>query len=187
MIWSTTIFAAAAALLIGADAADAAPWTRGYVVGTYEFAFHYGGRPGFTRAGEVEPGSDCPHGSTVHFSNPEHVKEALMRQKWRRQDDIKKIAVPPGLEKVPGPATTRFSIWGRAISYRGWKKGVETYVNPFAAEDTGQPQVTGRIGEGLNLDGNAQTGFASPDGEKGVDNALYRAWGCDAPWRGRGN
>ena len=29
--------------------------------------------------------------------------------------------------------------------------------------------------------------FASPDGEKGVDNNLYRAWGCDAPWRGRGN
>ena len=29
--------------------------------------------------------------------------------------------------------------------------------------------------------------FVSPDGEKGIDNALYRAWGCDAPWRGNGN
>jgi hypothetical protein len=187
MIWRRAAFAGFAALLFGAGAVHAAPWTRGYVVGTYEFAFHYGGRAGFTRAGEVEPGADCPHGSTVHFSNPEHVKEALMRQKWRQQADIEKIAVPPGLEKVPGPATTRFSIWGRAISYRGWRRGIETYVNPFAAEDTGQPEVTGRIAEGLNLDGSAQTGFTSPDGEKGVDNALYRAWGCDAPWRGHGN
>ena len=24
----------------------------------------------------------------------------------------------------------------------------------------------------------------SPDGEKGIDNELYRAWGCDSPWRG---
>jgi hypothetical protein len=187
MIWRAATFAAAAALLIGAGAANAAPWTRGYVVGTYELAFHYGGRAGFTRAGEVEPGADCPHGSTTHFSNPDYVKQALMRQTWRRQDDIEKIAVPPGLEKVPGPATTRFSIWGRAISYRGWKQGIETYVNPFAAEDTGQPEVTGRISEGLNLDGDIRTGFTSPDGEKGVDNALYRAWGCDAPWRGHGN
>ncbi len=187
MIWRASAFAGFAALLIGASAGQAAPWTRGYVVGTYEFAFHYGGRAGFTRAGEVEPGSDCPHGSTRHFSNPEYVKAALSRQKWRDPADIEKIGAPPGLEKVAGPATTRFSIWGRAVSYRGYRRGIETYVNPFAAEDTGQPQVTGRISEGLDLDSNAKTGFASPDGEKGVDNNLYRAWGCDAPWRGRGN
>src|SRR5262249_27794801 len=29
--------------------------------------------------------------------------------------------------------------------------------------------------------------FISPTGERGIDNALYRAWGCDAPWRGGGN
>jgi hypothetical protein len=53
-------------------------------------------------------------------------------------------------------------------------------VNPFAAEDTGQPEVTGRISDGLDLDNNSATGFTSPDGRKGVDNNLYRAWGCDA-------
>ena len=133
-----------AAALIGGMAAPSAavPWTRGFVVGTYEFAFHYGGRAGFTRAGEVEPGSDCTHGSTVHFADPDRIKQALSRQRWRDPHDIDNIAAPPGLEKVPGPATTRFSIWGRAVSYRGWKKGIETYVNPFAAEDTGQPEVT---------------------------------------------
>jgi len=176
-----------AAVLIGGAPASAAPWSRGFVVGTYEPAFHYGGRAGFARAGQVEPGADCPRGSTVHFSNPEHVKEALRRQRWRDPADIEKIAAPPGLGQVPGPATTRFSIWGRAVSYRGWKKGIETYVNPFAAEDTGQPEVTGRISDGLDLDNNPATGFTGPDGRKGVDNNLYKAWGCDAPWRGNGN
>jgi hypothetical protein len=176
-----------AVLLIGGSPAGAAPWSRGFVVGTYEPAFHYGGRAGFARSGEVEPGSDCTRGSTVHFSNPDHVKEALRRQRWRDPADIEKIAAPPGLDQVPGPATTRFSIWNRALSYRGWKKGIETYVNPFAAEDTGQPEVTGRISDGLDLDSNAATGFTSPDGRRGVDNNLYKAWGCDAPWRGNGN
>ncbi|MBA2587376.1 MAG: hypothetical protein H0U98_02000, partial [Alphaproteobacteria bacterium] len=73
-------------------------------------------------------------------------------------------------------------------SYRGYKNKIETYVNPFAAEDPGQPQVNSRIGDGFNLDGKIKAGdFVSPDGEKGIDNNLYRAWGCDAPWRGNGN
>ena len=45
-----------------------------------------------------------------------------------------------------------------------------------------------RIGDGFNLDGKVKPAdFVSPDGEKGIDNNLYRAWGCDAPWRGNGN
>ncbi len=184
---SRLVILATALIGIVAPPAAAAPWTRGFVVGTYEPAFHYGGRAGFARTGEVEPGADCTRGSTVHFSNPEHVKAALRRQRWRDPADIEKIGAPPGLEQVPGPATTRFSIWNRALSYRGWKKGIETYVNPFAAEDTGQPEVTGRISDGLDLDSNPATGFTSPDGRRGVDNNLYKAWGCDAPWRGNGN
>ena len=79
-------------------------------------------------------------------------------------------------------------IWTRALAYRGYKRGIETYVNPWATDDPGQPQVTSRIGDGFNLDGKVKANdFVSPDGEKGIDNALYRAWGCDAPWRGNGN
>ena len=45
--------------------------------------------------------------------------------------------------------------------------------------------MTSRIGEGFNLDGKIKPrDFVSPDGEKGIDNQLYRAWGCDTPWRG---
>ena len=179
---------AAAIGLAGISPASAAPWTRGFVVGSYEYAFRYGGRADYSRAAEIEPGVDCPHGSTTHFANPDKTKAAVARQHWRSQQEINSITEPPGLEQVRGPAITRFLIWNRAVAYRGYRRGIETYVNPFAAEDTGQPQVTSRIGDGFNLDGKIKAGgFVSPDGEKGVDNNLYRAWGCDAPWRGNGN
>ena len=168
--------------------AAAAPWVRGYVVGFYEFAFRYGGRADFSRGSEIEPGVDCPHGSTVHLSSPEQMKKALSLQPWRSKQEIDYIANPPGIDDTRTPLEVRFSIWVRSAAYRGFNKSIETYVNPFAADDPGEPQVTSRIGEGFNLDGKIKPNdFVSPDGEKGIDNALYRAWGCDAPWRGNGN
>jgi hypothetical protein len=175
----STISAAAIAALV--QPATAAPWTRGFVVGTYGFAFHYGGRP---QAGETDPAADCPHGSAVHFAEEPNMRRALEQQPWRSKEEIDNIVKPPGIEQARLPTYVRFYIWGRAASYRGWRKGIETYVNPFAAPDPGQPQVTGRIADGLNLDGKIKdTDFVSPDGERGIDNALYRAWGCDAPFR----
>ena len=179
---------AAVALTGAALPADAAPWTRGFVVGAYEYAFRYGGRADFSRGAEIEPGVDCPHGSTIHFANPDQTKIAVARQKWRSQQEIDWIAEPPGWIRSGRPGLTRFHIWDRAVAYRGYKRDIETYVNPLAAEDPGQPQVTSRIGDGFNLDGKIKANdFVSPDGEKGIDNELYRAWGCDAPWRGNGN
>ncbi len=61
----------------------AAPWTRGFVVGSYEYAFRYGGRPDYSRGSEIEPGVDCPHGSTIHVANPDQTRSAIARQKWR--------------------------------------------------------------------------------------------------------
>jgi hypothetical protein len=178
---------AAASLTAMVQPASAAPWQRGFVVATYEYAFRYGGRAGFERAGEIEPGSDCLHGSSVHFANDKNT-EAALKQPFRSKYEIEAISRPPGLEQVKAPVLTRFHIWNRAITYRAWKRGIETYVNPWAAEDPGQPEVTGKIATGFNLDGNSNTGgFVSEDGERGIDNALYRAWGCDAPWRGNGN
>jgi hypothetical protein len=131
---------------------------------------------------------DCPHGSSIHFSNDSQTKIAVARQTWRSQQEVEWIAKPPGLDQVRAPVETRFWIWDRAVSYRGYKKGVETYVNPFATDDPGEPEITSRIADGFNLDGKVGANdFVSPDGEKGIDNALYRAWGCDAPWRGNGN
>jgi hypothetical protein len=172
----------------GVAPAAAAPWVKGFVVGNYEYAFRYGGRADFSRGAEIEPGVDCPHGSSTHFANDAQTKIAVARQKWRSQQEIDWIAKPPGLDEVRAPVLTRFWIWNRAIAYRGYKKEIETYVNPWATDDPGQPQVTSRIGDGFNLDGKVKAAdFVSPDGEKGIDNNLYRAWGCDAPWRGNGN
>src|SRR6185503_205165 len=172
----------------GAQPAIAAPWVKGYVVGQYEYAFRYGGRADFTRGAEIEPGVDCPHGNTVHFANDHQTRIAVARQKWRSKQEVDYISAPPGLDNVRAPVLTRFWIWNRALAYRGYKKEIETYVNPWATDDPGQPQVVSRIGDGFNLDGKIKPAdFVSPDGEKGIDNNLYRAWGCDAPWRGNGN
>jgi hypothetical protein len=183
------ICASALGLMAGtAMPAAAAPWVRGYVVGQYEYAFRYGGRPDFTRGSEIEPGVDCPHGASIHFANDGQTKIAVARQKYRSQQEVDYISKPPGLDDVRAPVLTRFHIWNRAVAYRAYKRGIETYVNPWAADDPGQPQVTSRIGDGFNLDGKLKVNdFVSPDGEKGIDNNLYRAWGCDAPWRGNGN
>src|SRR4051812_7580510 len=183
LLWTTALTVVAAAA-----PASAAPWVKGFVVGAFEYAFHYGGRSDFSRIGEIEPGVDCPHGNTIFFSNDMQTKIAISRQKWRGQQQIDLIMRPPGFEQSREPATVRRRIMNRVIAYRGYSRGIETYVNPWAADDPGQPQVTGRIGDGFNLDGKIKdTDFVSPDGEKGVDNNLYRAWGCDAPWRGNGN
>jgi hypothetical protein len=168
--------------------AVAAPWVRGFVVSSYEYAFRYGGRASYSRGGEIEPGVDCPHGSTQAFANEQETRRALSLQPWRSTKEVNYIVFPPGSDDTPGPSLLRFQILVRAAAYRGYKHGIETYINPFAANDPGEPEVTSRIGEGFNLDGQVKAGdFVSPDGEKGIDNALYRAMGCDAPWRGNGN
>ncbi|MBA2589736.1 MAG: hypothetical protein H0U98_14055 [Alphaproteobacteria bacterium] len=164
-----------------AQPAVSAPWTRGFVVRDYGFAFRYGGRPGVA---ETAPAADCARGSATHFNDEAEMRTALSRQPWRSSREIEAIIAPPGIEKARLPTYVRFYVWGRAVSYRGWRKGIETYVNPFAAHDPGQPQVVSRISDGFDLDGNPKTGgFTSAEGVRGIDNALYRAWGCDAPFR----
>ena len=158
---------------------------RGYVVGFYDPAFRYGGRADYSRGTEIEPGIDCPHGSTVHFAVPAQVAQSFSLVPWRTPKEVEAIANPPATGLERDPAGVYFHTWRAASAYRGYNRDIETYINPFAAEDPGQPQVTSRIGEGFNLDGKIKPGdFVSPDGEKGIDNQLYRAWGCDAPWRG---
>src|SRR5690349_8698024 len=166
----------------------AGPWVRGYVVAFYDPAFRYGGRGDYSRGSEIEPGIDCLHGSTTHFAIPAQVAKTFSLIPWRTQKEVEALANPPadGLDR--NPAGVYFHTWRATSAYRGYNRDIETYINPFAAEDPGQPQVTSRIGDGFNLDGMIKTNdFVSPDGEKGIDNNLYRAWGCDAPWRGNGN
>ena len=179
LLLGSTVAGCAFALL--AQPASAVPWKRGFVVREYGFAFRYGGR---AQSAETDAAADCAHGSAVHFADEGEMRKALQQQPWRSKQEIDYIVKPPQIDKARLPTYVRFYVWGRAASYRGWRKGIETYVNPFAAADPGQPEVTGSIADGLDLDGKIKaTDFTSPEGERGIDNALYRAWGCDAPFR----
>ena len=145
--------------------------------GFYDPAFRYGGRADYSRGTEIEPGIDCPHGSTIHFAVPSHVAKTLSLVPWRTPQEAEALANPPADSLNRDRAGVYYVTWRAASAYRGYKPDIQTYINPFAAEDPGQPQVTSRIGEGFNLDGKIKPNdFVSPDGEKGIDNQLYRAW-----------
>ena len=153
---------------------QAAPWTRGYVVDKYEPAFYYGGR-----AGTMEPGSDCPKGTT-----PDNDYHALLTTAWRSDAEISKILKPATVEVNGTYNTNREFILSSALRYRGFRRDIDSWVNPFTAPDPGMQQVTGKIAEGFDLDGNSETGFISPTGERGIDNNLYRVMGCGMAYRG---
>lgn len=158
-----------AALALTTSPAMAAPWVRGFVVDNYEPAFYYGGR-----GGTEAPGSDCPKGTI-----PILDYKTVLKTSWRTPAEIDKLTLPVSAggegEKVIGPA----------MQHRGYRSDIDTYINPFTAPDPGMQQVTGKIAEGFDLDGHPDTGgFTSPGGERGIDNAFYRAWGCIMSYRG---
>ena len=73
----------------------AAPWVRGYVVAFYDPAFRYGGRADYSRGTEIEPGVDCPHGSTIHFAVPAQVAKTFSLIPWRTPQEVEALANPP--------------------------------------------------------------------------------------------
>jgi hypothetical protein len=143
-----------------------AKWTKSYVVEWNEPAMYYGAKTGVT-----DPGTDCPQGTNP---SPDWVKvlvEAgytLEEAKWLRN-----------------PANpTRSPVHGQnQMAFRGMDRA-NVYINPTSIPDPGLVGVTGTIAEGLNLDGDANTGFTSPAGGKGIDNNFYKALGCWKTYRG---
>lgn len=62
-----------------------------------------------------------------------------------------------------------------------WHPETATYKMPYK-------EVQGKISYGLNLDDKVKASdFDSPEGEKGIDNQLYRANGCIAGYRAGGS
>jgi hypothetical protein len=148
----------------------AAPWERSYVVSAYEPAFYYGGK-----VGTEDVGTDCPKGLIA-----EDDYKVLLNQSWRTPQELARLTAP----LVPGGRDPR-SVRKNAMAHRGFRPDIETYINPMAAPDPGMQQVTGKIAIGFNLDNKAGTGgFTSPSGERGIDNAFYRAFGCAMSYRG---
>ena len=167
--------ALACIMAVTASPALAAPWVRGFVVDQYEPAFYYG-----AKAGTMEAGTDCPKGTT-----PDNDYNVLLKTAWRSDGEIAKVLKPATLEINGSFNSRREFLLSSALRYRGFRRDIDTWVNPFAAPDPGMQEVTGKIAEGFDLDNNAKTGFISPTGKKGVDNNLYRVMGCGMAYRGK--
>lgn len=158
------------ALLAFAAPAEGAPWVKSFVVTLYEPAFRYSGPAGTKDV----PGSDCPNGTV-----PDNDYARLLATPWRSAADIAALMQPAPQSIEP------YRLLAPALHQRGFAPGIDTYLNPFAAPDPGLQQVSGKMAEGFDLDGNAATGgFTAPDGTRGIDNGFYRALGCLMAFRG---
>ena len=141
-------------------------WTRTWVVEWNEPAMYYG-----AKSGVIDPGTDCPAGTNPEIDWIRVLVDAgytLEEAKWLRN-----------------PANpTRSPLHGQnQMAFRG-KDRANVYVNPTSTPDPGLVGVSGTIAEGINLDGDEKTGFASPTGEKGIDNTFYKTCGCWKTYRG---
>lgn len=150
-----------AALLGFASFAQAAPWSKAYVVEWYEPAFYYGAKEGISA-----PGTDCPAGT-----NPEMDWRKVLKTSYRTEADVDKILDPENPQRA------------RVGGIRGPNQE-NVYQQPWAIPDPGLVGVSGELAYGFDLDGDARTGFKGLDDERGVDNEYYRAIGCFKAWRG---
>jgi hypothetical protein len=141
-------------------------WTRTYVVEWNEPAMFYG-----AKTGVIDPGTDCPKGT-----NPEIDWVQVLVDAGYTREEARWLRNPAN--------PTRSPVHGQnQMAFRG-KDRANVYVNPTSTPDPGLVGVSGTIAEGLNLDGDEQTGFTSPTGEKGIDNNFYKALGCWKTYRG---
>lgn len=148
------------------QAAQAA-WTRSYVIEWIEQASYYGAKQGI-----IDPGTDCPKGS-----NPEpNWIDALMKAGAYTKEEAEWIRNPANPERSAVSGNPKMGDRGKGRA--------NVYRDPESYPDPGVLEVEGDLGEGINLDGDASTGFTSLTGEKGIDNKFYRALGCWKSFRG---
>ena len=95
----------------------AGPWVRGYVVAFYDPAFRFGGRADYSRGTEIEPGVDCPHGSTTHFAIPAQVAKTLSLVPWRTPKEVEALANPPANNLNRDRAGVYYLTWRAACTF----------------------------------------------------------------------
>jgi len=166
MSWLKSSLALALASSVLTPAAAQA-WTRSYLIEWMAPSFYYGAP---ANGGEETPGSDCPNGI-----NPEMNWKKDLVKSYRSQKEVDTILNP----EHRGQGGQYYEHFG----FRGPLRD-NVYENPTANADPGFVEVSGSIATGFDLDDNPATGFTSPDGVKGVDNAYYRASGCINTFRG---
>src|SRR4030095_9038686 len=113
-------------------------------------------------------------GSTTHFAIPAQVAKTFSLVPWRTPKEVEALANPPATGLERDPAGVYFHTWRAASAYRGYNPDIETYINPFAAEDPGQPQETTHIGERFQLDG-AGGGHPPWRGDNGNGTRVLRS------------
>jgi hypothetical protein len=155
----------AAALAAVPGAAQAAPWSRSYVVDWLEPAFLHDG----PETDNIQPGKDCPAGVATTPG-----WKVQFQTSWRKPEEI---AWYMDAENRP------YGL--RVMRWRG-PNLEDVWANPTAAPDLHlMTPVAWNTGLGFDLDGKTKkTDFTTPDGEKGIDNNYYRAVGCWVSYRG---
>ncbi|MBY0511182.1 MAG: hypothetical protein K2P94_13655 [Rhodospirillaceae bacterium] len=135
--------------------------TRGYVVSWFFYA---------TYADE----SHCPKGLNP---SSEMVFRRILKEAGTPQDKIEKA-----LDDFPN---SMYFMAGRRGKIDG--KPVDVYLNPTSVADPELMLAQGTKGLGFNLDGKTSPldFIDSETGEKGVDNRLFRAFGCIGSLRGK--
>ena len=196
----------AASALIAADAPTGGePGVRAFVLGNI---YLVNGGPADSCPSEDEGGLDryyamLSSADQARFAGKEkrqalerHMNEQFgFRRIFLRGESAADVKFPPGYDpaKTPTPeqaiaigalnglpkGTGRLAFQNREVVYSACSnpydfpalaKKFRTYEGPVAA--------------GMNLDGKVgRHDFAGPDGEKGVDNQLWRAVGCVRPFR----
>jgi hypothetical protein len=165
----TGVCVAAGLAMASAFAAPASAWSRSYVVSWYEPAFYYQPDDPAATSGEAN-GKDCANGFSPYPDYPN-----LLRTKYRSQKQVDYF-LDPARRGEPGFDRRTYGIRG--------PNGEDVYKEPWTVPDVPYPHPTAGIAYGFNLDGDERTGFTSPEGVKGVDNAFYMVGGCVGYWRG---
>ncbi|MAK60076.1 MAG: hypothetical protein CMK09_03765 [Ponticaulis sp.] len=155
--------------LLACSAAHAETWERHYVASWYEPAFYYDPDDANATSGEA-PGKDCADGFSPY---PDYY--TLLETSYRTKEEVEYFLDP---QRRSEPGFDR-----RTYGLRG-PNGEYVYEEPWTVPDVPYPLPTSKIAEGFNLDGDESTGYTSPEGVKGVDNAFYTVGGCVGYWRG---
>lgn len=140
------------------------PETRGYVISWF-----------FPSVAAQTADKDCPHGM-----NPNDFMVTAKR------DLLAAGRTPAEVAKLIADKDNQFALLN-AHKMRGriGGKPADAYLNPTSAPDPKLKVVEGKYAIGFNLDGDEKTGgFINPEtGERGVDNQLFRALGCNPDQR----
>jgi hypothetical protein len=115
---------------------------------------------------------DCPQGL-----NPDAAEnvQRMLKDAGKTPEEIEEI-----MADFPHSVYAHIAMRGRIDG-----KPVSPYVNPTSVPDPNIKTVTSKVGYGFNLDGKVtEEDFVDPiSGEAGVDNQLFRAYGCTAVMR----